>query len=426
LADHRSKLTSKINWAVLDITAKPEKIFYVWDYLEWGGAQIHWFALMREAKKHRPVLAILPKDSDPQLTDILSQNDIPYELLPRFRNIGPAFSLREKLVRHRDKIWSEYQLITRLGRHKLKDSVVHIDLAPWHSLLTLCYVCAKSGQVFITMHNRITSDSALRKFLWKAKLAIISRFSNFHILASNNDAKEYMRGLAPQKLVDDIEVTYTSVNPSEIDEVLESDFDREAVGEKFGIAPDKLTVLCVGQFVERKGRWVFLSAAKKVLESEKDIQFVWVSNSKPTAEDEKRIGEYGLGDGFKLITSDRIGNERRDLLQMFRLGDIFVLPSLLEGLPIALLEAMAMKIPAISTNINGIPEALIHEKTGLLVEAGDADGLAEAIIRLKNDADLRRELGENGRNIVLEKFDEREAAKTAWKSYSEAFRDSEQ
>ncbi len=376
---------------------------------------------MREAKKHRPVLAILPKGSDPQLTDILTQNDIPYEFLPRFRNIGPAFSLREKLVRHRDKLRSEYQLITRIGKYKLKDSVVHIDLAPWHSLLTLCYVCARSGQVFITMHNRITSDSALRKFLWKLKLKVISRFSNFHILASNNDAKEYLRDLAPQKLVDDIKITYTSVNPAEIDEVLESEFDRAALGEKFGIAPDKLTVLCVGQFVERKGRWVFLAAAKKVLESEKDIQFVWVSNSRPTAEDEQRIVEYGLGDDFKLITSDRIGNERRDLLQMFRLGDIFVLPSLLEGLPIALLEAMAMKIPAISTNINGIPEALIHEKTGLLVEAGDADGLAEAIIRLKKDAALRKELAVNGRNIVLEKFDEREAAKTAWKSYAEAF-----
>jgi glycosyltransferase involved in cell wall biosynthesis len=380
---------------------------------------------MREAVKHRPVLAILPKGSDPQLTDILRKHSIEYKFLPQFRNIGPAFSLREKLVRHRDKFYSEWQLISFLGKYDLKNSVLHIDLAPWNSMLTLCYLCAKSGQVFITMHNRIAAESSLRRSLWKMKLAVISRFSNFHILASNSDAKEDLRKIAPEKLIDDIEVTYTSVNPAEIDETLAEDIDRGALREQFGLAGEKLTVLCVGQFVERKGRWVFLEAAKKVRDSGHDVQFAWLSNSKPTEDDLKRVASYGLGDSFQLITSDRIGRERGDVLRMYRLGDIFVLPSFVEGLPIALLEAMAMKLPSVSTNVNGIPEAIIDGETGRLVEAGDSGALAAAIADLVQDEEQRKLLAENGRRIVLEKFDEREAARVAWSSYVEAFREGE-
>ena len=403
-----------------DIAAKPEKILYVWDYLEWGGAQIHWFALMREAKKHCPVLAIMPKGSDTQLTGILSEMDIPYEFLSRPRNIKTASGLVQKLKRHRDKLLGEYAALRHLKRHDLKRSVVHIEFAPWNSFLALSYLCRKSGQVFVTMHNRIATDSPLRRAFWRFKFARIARFKNFHILASNLDARESLRDLAPARFVDEIKITYTSVNPPEIEAALEREFDRAALCEKFGLDAGKFTVLCVGQFIDRKGRWVFLDAAKEVLAAAPDVQFAWVSNYHPDEEELKRIENYGLGNGFKLITNDRIGNDRRDLLRMYRLGDVFVLPSFVEGLPIALLEAMAMKVPVISTNINGIPEAIVDGETGLLVEPYDAEGLAQAVLELKNNESLRQELAANGQKIVAEKFDEREAARIAWESYSEA------
>ena len=91
----------------------------------------------------------------------------------------------------------------------------------------------------------------------------------------------------------------------------------------------------------------------------------------------------------------------------------------------ALLEAMAMKLPVVSTNVNGIPEAVIDHDTGLLVEAGDSAGLATAVIELAADEALRKKLGDNGRRIVQEKFEEREAASVAWQSYVAAFNESE-
>jgi glycosyltransferase involved in cell wall biosynthesis len=90
---------------------------------------------------------------------------------------------------------------------------------------------------------------------------------------------------------------------------------------------------------------------------------------------------------------------------------LFVLPSLNEGLPIALLEAMAMGKASIASRINAIPEAVIDNETGLLVEASDPDGLASAILKLADDTELRDRLGAAGQAFVLENFDERSTAK---------------
>jgi glycosyltransferase involved in cell wall biosynthesis len=107
---------------------------------------------------------------------------------------------------------------------------------------------------------------------------------------------------------------------------------------------------------------------------------------------------------------------------MFRLGDVFVLASFVEGLPISLLEAMALGIPSISTNVNAIPEAVKHLETGILIEAGDDKKLAESILLLKSDENLREKLAEQGQNWVLKNFDEREVAKIAMAAYKQALK----
>ncbi|MEX2195997.1 MAG: glycosyltransferase [Thermoleophilaceae bacterium] len=84
--------------------------------------------------------------------------------------------------------------------------------------------------------------------------------------------------------------------------------------------------------------------------------------------------------------------------------DAFVLPSLWEGLPIAVLEAMAAGLPVVSTTVNGIPEAVEHEESGLLVPPSDPPALADAIERVAADADLRARMGEAGRRRYEERF----------------------
>ena len=141
----------------------------------------------------------------------------------------------------------------------------------------------------------------------------------------------------------------------------------------------------------------------------------------PSAADLEKAQSYGLGENFRLITSDQVGSEHIDLFKLMRLADVFALPSYLEGLPISIIEAMGLGIPTISTKINAIPEAVKHLQTGLLIEAGNSIALRDAIQELKDNDELRENLSKNGRKYVLEKFNEKTVAKIAIETYIEAY-----
>lgn len=96
--------------------------------------------------------------------------------------------------------------------------------------------------------------------------------------------------------------------------------------------------------------------------------------------------------------------ERDDVTAWLSTLDVFVLPSLWEGLPNALLEAMALGLPVVASAVDGVPEVVEHEKTGLLVRPQDPAGLAEALRRLSTDAALRQRLGEAAKKLIAEKF----------------------
>lgn len=398
--------------------AKPQLI-YAWDYLTWGGAQIYFFGLIKEAKKEFDVKVVLPENSDEQLLKFIEALDVPYEFIPSHTDSNPAPTLKRKLEKHYNKFQSESVMIRHLKKYDLENSIVHIEFAPWQALFSLVRLSAKT-KVFITAHNSLPPVPKWRYLLWKTKLKAISRFKNFHFFSSNQDSKNYFRQFFPAEFWEKIKVTYTSVNPSEIDEALSIEFDRDELKRKFDIPTDKFLVFCVGQFIDRKGRWTFLEAARKVSQNIEDIAFVWISNSKPSDEDLLKAEEYGLGEKFHLITSDRVGKGRMDLFKLFRLADAFVLASFVEGLPISLLEAMALGIPSVSTNVNAIPEAVKNLETGILIEAGDSDGLADAIEIVKTDEKLRERLAKNGREFVLKNFDEKEVARIAIAAYKES------
>jgi glycosyltransferase involved in cell wall biosynthesis len=86
-------------------------------------------------------------------------------------------------------------------------------------------------------------------------------------------------------------------------------------------------------------------------------------------------------------------------------ASIYVCPSLCENLPARVLESMSCGVPAVATNIYGIPEAVLHNQNGLLVPPQDAGALADGILRLLNDEPLRRQLGERARQTVVDRFE---------------------
>jgi glycosyltransferase involved in cell wall biosynthesis len=98
---------------------------------------------------------------------------------------------------------------------------------------------------------------------------------------------------------------------------------------------------------------------------------------------------------------------RQDMPDMYALMDVFALPSYREGFPRAPMEASAMGVPCVVTNVRGCREAVEHERNGLIVPLRDVDALAEALIRLLRDHDRRRAMGDAGRRMAYEQFDER-------------------
>jgi len=118
----------------------------------------------------------------------------------------------------------------------------------------------------------------------------------------------------------------------------------------------------------------------------------------PLARYEQLAADLGIGDRVRFL------GFRSDVADVLRAADLVVLPSLDEGLPLALLEAMACAKPVIATPVGGVPEAVIDEVTGVLVPPNEPERLASAVLRVLNDRHLSLRMGNAGRGRVQAQF----------------------
>ena len=168
----------------------------------------------------------------------------------------------------------------------------------------------------------------------------------------------------------------------------------------FRAVPDHFEVLCVGRLVPAKGQHVLLAAIARLVAEGRPVRVRFVGDgpdrkSLEEAARAQRIENHVIFEGA--VNQDRI----RDLYQ---LAQVFALASFAEGIPVVLMEAMAMEIPCVTTWITGIPELIRDSIDGLLVPPSDDVALAAAIARLMDDSDLRRGIGQAGRRRVIEKY----------------------
>ena len=397
------------------------RLVFVWNYLSWGGAQVYFLAIMKLAKENWNIIVHLPKASSPEMIGYLNNLDVEYKFFDHHLDLDPVSGVGRKIGRQVNRLKVEYRTFRSLLQYDVRDTIFQIETAPWQSVAFLSAMSLRRAKVFLTLHNFLPDAPAWRKFAWRSRLRYVSNLPGIHFFTSNVDTKNRLRGWVNDKFWDRIRVTSTAVNPPQIDEALAAPFDKAETLSKHRISPDDFIVLAVGQFIDRKGRWVYLDAARRILEAGTEgMTFVWLTPQVPSADEETKIASYGLGERLRIVHSPALGKERVDVLSFFRIADVFTLPSYVEGLPIALLEAMALERPSISTNVYAIPEAVKHMTTGILIEAGDSKALADAILQLRSDPDLRTRLAEEGRKFVIANFDERDAAATAIAAYEEA------
>lgn len=401
---------------------EPRNVIMLWNYHNWGGAQIYLLSVLKHAPKNWKFKIVVPKNSPNDILELFKKHGAEID----FQDVQPfnenASGISQKIGRQIRRIRAEYKTYRYISRQNLSDTVLHLEAAPWQSWI-LIKKLAKKIDVFVTMHNAIPPVSKQRETIFKTRLKHLSDIKAFHIFTSNKDTKNSLKNWVTDEFWNRINVTYTCVDPPEIDAVLASDISKNDLREKFAVDENKFVVLSVGQFIDRKGRKIVLEAARKLLTENKNLQFLWLTQSEITADDESLIKSFGLNDSFRIVKSETVGDERADVLNFFKIADAFALPSYLEGLPIALLEAMALKLPSISTSVNAIPEAVIDNQTGLLIEAGNADELANAIKNIYENSELRDRLSKDGREFVVENFDERVCCEIVLKTYETAIRD---
>jgi glycosyltransferase involved in cell wall biosynthesis len=152
-----------------------------------------------------------------------------------------------------------------------------------------------------------------------------------------------------------------------------------------------------GGNAQRKGLIAFLGAAAVVHQDRPEIDFIIVGRDQVISRLLKKMsGESVSG---RLTHIEHVPNE--DMKYIYAGVDIFVMPSLIEAFGVVYLEAMACGIPVIGTTNGGANELISHEHNGLLVEPGDAVGLAREILRLLTNKKLRNTLVENAKSTVL-------------------------
>ncbi len=171
-----------------------------------------------------------------------------------------------------------------------------------------------------------------------------------------------------------------------------------ALRESLGLNQLSPVIGTVGSLYPVKGHRYLIDAAPSVLRRFPQAVFLIVGQGGLREELEAHAARLGIAAHLRFL------GHREDVHELLSIYDIFVLPSLSEGMPLALLEAMAAGLPAVASQVGGVTEVLVDRKTGLLVPPGDSRALADAIITLLGDPPLVKQLGEAARQEAATRF----------------------
>lgn len=240
--------------------------------------------------------------------------------------------------------------------------------------------------VIISSELNVYSNRS-RVWIWVEKL--LAPFTH-RIMANSKevlDAASKQLNLPREKFV----LNYSTVDMKEIRPGSPS--ERKLVREKYGIHPDTFVITTAGRLVEQKGQKYLIEALPKISVTRgKDMKLFIFGEGARRDELEKYVQEQGLESKVFLPGAVPIGD-------IIAISDVFVLPSIWEGMSLVLLEAMAGALPIVATDISGSRE-LVSSANGFLVPPKDSDALAKQIQILIDDADLRARLGKASRQEV--------------------------
>jgi len=288
--------------------------------------------------------------------------------------------------------WKLYRLLKK-GRYH----IVHTHSSKAGVLGRLAAWLAGTPIIVHTLHSLVFHDYQpwiVNRAWWLAK-KICAPVTDFYISVSDIISQKAIAArIAP------LEKFRTIYSGMELDWFLNAKFDAAKVKEEFGIPLDAPVVGKVARLFPLKGHDQLMDAAPEIVQRVPNVRFFLIGDGILLEHLQERAKGYGILDNF--VFAGLV--DRTRIPEMISAMDVVVHTSLREGLARVLPQALAMGKPCISFDIDGAPEVVISGKTGYLVEAFDSKDLADRIVHLLQDADLRRTFGENGRRHVDPNF----------------------
>jgi glycosyltransferase involved in cell wall biosynthesis len=305
--------------------------------------------------------------------------------------------------------------IYRLMRQRRYD-VVHVHTPFAQVIGRIAARLAGVPVVLYTSHGFQFHDS---RSPWARAVIIgierwLGRWTDLIFTQSKEDAETAVRiGIAPRDRVlwigNGIQLDRFNPKPMDV-----------SVREEFDLGPGHKVVGFIGRIVREKGVVELIEAMARVVSEAPDTRLLVVGDTLASDGDtaakrlvQEAIREHGLEDKV------RFAGLRDDIPCLLRAMDVFVLPSWREGMPRSIIEAMAIGLPVVATDIRGCREEVVHGETGLLVPPKRPDRLAEAILALVSDPALAGEMGARGRQRAVEWFDERQVVQRQLVAYEE-------
>jgi len=200
-------------------------------------------------------------------------------------------------------------------------------------------------------------------------------------------------GISPNR----VRVIYNSVDPQSFQALGD---ESDSMQKALELPPGSPVVLCVARFHPEKGLQYLIEAVPLIADRFPDVCVLFVGGGPDELARSYRMRANRLGISHMV----RFLGVQADVRPYLALCDVFVLPSLCEGLGLAVVEAMAMGRACVATRVSALPEVIADGRSGILVNPADPPALAEAVSTLIGDPALRQKMGQEGRRLVFERF----------------------
>lgn len=306
-----------------------------------------------------------------------------------------------------DTIDCTYVTTHRPGSHRAK---IAAALSGWMRVaVALATLDAPLVHVHLSSRASFWRKSVVCLLSWLARRPFLlhahgSEFAQFYEECSPLARRIVRTVLARADLVMALSETWRTtlaqISPRARIEVLTNAVPLPPLEERRRIAAHQPTLLFFGEIAPHKGVFELARAFAAVSDAFPQLKLVYAGTGRSIQEVGRLPGELGL-EGRIECTGWLESQRKRAVLAG---ASIFVLPSYVEGMPMALLEAMSWGLPVIATPVGGVPEVISHEVNGLLVAPGDVAALAAAITRLMSDPALCERLGSAARETIATRF----------------------